>query len=177
MTITFATDLPGPQGTEESPCLCAQVTTGFVSMMRGHDTPEARVHLAAGADPACLSCGGSGVERVPREDPLCLNLANENAFRLLALLGLPVAPGGECTIAEARRAILRARNAKMGSYAREDQVVHGAPGEREDGAIELRPTRAWIRGLSVERLAGYVERLDALVRNGSETGATKLVWY
>lgn len=113
---------------------------------------------------------------MPRENPLSLNLANDNAHRLLALLGLPGAPAGECTIAEARRAILRARNVKVGSYAREDQVVHGAPREREDGAIELRPTRAWIRGLSVERLAGYVERLDALVRNGDEAGAPKLVW-
>ena len=153
------------------------MTTGFVSMMRGLDGPGVRANLAAGADRACSSCQGSGVESVPRENPLSLNLANDNAHRLLALLGLPAAPAGECTIAEARRAILRARIVKVGSYAREDQVVHGAPGEREDGAIELRPTRAWIRGLSVDRLAGYVERLDALVRNGGEAGATKLVWY
>jgi hypothetical protein len=127
MTITFATDLPPPQRTESSPCLCAQMTTGFVSMMRGHDGPGVQANLAAGADRACPSCQGSGVERVPRENPLSLNLANDNAHRLLSLLGLPVAPTGECTIAEARRAVLRARNVKVGSYAREDQVVHGAP--------------------------------------------------
>lgn len=117
------------------------------------------------------------MEWVPRENPLSLNLANENAVRLLALLGLPVAPAGECTIAEARRALLRARNGRVDRYAREDELVHGAPSEREDGAVELRPIRAWIRGLSVERLAGYVERLEALVQNGGTAGATKLLWY
>jgi hypothetical protein len=173
MTITFATDLPGPQGTEESPCLCAQMTTGFASMMRGHDSAEVRANLAAGADPACPSCRGSGVESVPRESPLSLNLANDNAFRLLALLGLPVAPTGECTIAEARSALLRARNGRVDRYVRAHEVVHGAPSGRGDGAVELRPVRAWIGGLSVERMAGYVERLEALVRSG----AARLLWY
>ncbi len=177
MSITFMTNLPGPRGTEDAPCLCAQMTAGFASMMRGLDTPAVRASLATGADPACPSCRGAGLERVPRENPICLNLANHNAFRLLALLGLPVAPAGECTIAEARRAILRARNVKVSSYVREDEVVHGAPREREDGAVELRPIRTWIRGLSVEGLAGYVERLDVMVRNGGEAGATKIVWY
>jgi hypothetical protein len=177
MTITFATDLPRPQGTEESPCLCAQMTTGFASMMRGHDGVEVRANLAAGAAPACPSCHGSGVESVPQEDPLSLNLANDNGFRLLALLGLPVTPTGECTIAEARRALLRARNGRVDCYAREDEVVHGALSGRGDGAVELRPVRAWIRGLSVERLAGYVNRLDALVRRGGVAGATRIVWY
>jgi hypothetical protein len=102
MSITFATDLPHPPGTVESPCLCAQMAAGFVSMMRGWDDAEVRASVAAGADSACPSCRGSGVEHVPKEDPLSLNLANDNAFRLLALLGLPVAPAGECTIAEAR---------------------------------------------------------------------------
>lgn len=177
MSVTFATDLPGPRGTDDSPCLCAQMTAGFASMMRGHDTPEVRANLGTGALPACPSCGGSGVERVPREDSLRLNLANDNAFLVLALLGLPVAPAGECTIAEARRALLRARNRRVDRYAREDEVVHGAPCEREDGAVELRPIRVWVRGLSVDRLAGYVERLDTLVRDGAAAGATKIVWY
>lgn len=177
MTITFATDVPCHRGTESSPCLCAQMTAGFVSMMRGHDNPEIRADLAAGADRTCPSCQGSGVESVMREDPLSLNVANDNALRLLALLGLPVEPVGECPIAEASRAILRARNVKASSYVREDETVHGAPSERGDGAVELRPIRAWIRGLSVNRLTGYVERLDVLVRKGGEAGATKIVWY
>lgn len=79
---------------------------------------------------------------MPRENLLTLNLANDNAFRFLALLGLPVAPAGECTIAEARRALLRARNADMGSYVLAHEVVHGAARERDDGAIELPPIRA-----------------------------------
>jgi hypothetical protein len=177
MTITFATDLPGPTDTDDSPCLCAQMTAGFALMMRGLDSRAVRAHLAAGALPGCPSCGGSGVERVPREDSPCLNLANDNAFRLLALLGLPVAPAGECTIAEARRALLRARNGKVGNYVRQDEVVHGAPCEREDGTIELRPIRVWIGGLSVERLTAYVDRLEAVVQDGGERGAKKLVWY
>ena len=177
MTITFATDLPGPTGTHEAPCLCAQMTTGFVSMMRGQDSAEVRASLAAGADARCRSCHGSGVERVSQEDLLSLNLANENAYRLLALLGLPVAPTGECTIAEARRALLRARNGGMARYAREDEVFHGTPRVHEDGAVELRPMRTWSRGLSVERLVGYVERLEALVRCGGIAGATKIVWH
>jgi len=177
MSITFATDLPGPPGTDDSPCLCAQMTLGFVSMMRGLDTPAVRANLATGADAGCPSCGGAGVERVPRENPLCLNLANDNAFRLLALLGLPVTPLGECSIAHARRALLRARNVDLGNHVRDDEVVQGTPCEREDGTVELRPIRAWIRGLSVDRLAGYVERLDAVVRTGEAARATKLVWY
>jgi hypothetical protein len=177
MTITFATDLPRPPGTVESPCLCAQMTAGFVSMMRGLDTPEVRAGLAEGAAPACASCRGSGVERVPRENPLTLNLANDNAFRLLALLGLPVAPAGKSTLAEARRALLRARNGRVDHYAREDEVVHGTPSEREDGTVELRPVRAWIRGLGVDRLAGYVDQLEALVQSAGKRGAKELVWY
>jgi hypothetical protein len=164
MSVTFATELPGPPGTDDSPCLCAQMTTGFASMMRGHDTPEVRASLATGADPACPSCG-SGVERVPRGDPLRLNLANDNALRLLALLGLPMAPAGECTIAEARRALLRARNVDLGNYVREDEVVHGAARERADGAVELRPVRAWI-GRAERRSIGRLCRSFGRARAG-----------
>lgn len=177
MSITFATDLPHPPGTVESPCLCAQMATGFASMMRGRDDAQVRASLAAGADAACPSCHGSGVEHVPRENPLSLNLANDNAFRLLAALGLPVAPSGECSIAEARRALLSARNVELGSYVREENVLHGAAREREDGVIELRPILVWSRGLSVDRLAGYLDRLEVLVRDGAAAGATKIVWY
>lgn len=34
-----------------------------------------------------------------------------------------------------------------------------------------------IQALSVDRLAGYIDRLGALVREGAAAGATKIVWY
>lgn len=62
--------------------------------------------------------------------------------------------------------------------AREDEAVHGAPSERGGGAVELRPIRAWSCGLSAERLAGYVDRLNALLRyGGAAAGAMRSVWH
>ena len=117
--------------------------------------------------------GGECAAREPAQS----ESRERQCFPIAGPLGIARGPTGECTIAEARSALLRARNGRVDRYVREHEVVHGAPSGRGDGAVELRPIRAWIRGLSVERLAGYVERLEALVRSGGTASASRLLWY
>lgn len=79
MSVTFAAELPLDCGTE--PCLCAQMAPGWF------DAPVEV--LREFADEACPFCDGAGVERVERRLPgTFVNWANDNAARVLGLLGL-----------------------------------------------------------------------------------------
>lgn len=115
------------------------------------------------------------------DDPRNLSVAGGNFAALSALLGL-VSDDGECgdmTIAEARRAVMRARatfERKAPGLVREPSTEYGAPRTREDGSIELRPVRAVSGGLDLARLEGYVERFDALVQGLEARGATRIAW-
>lgn len=176
MGITFSTDLARPEGTTESPCLCAQMTDAFLRMMRGEDSDGIRAELAAGADPACHMCSGSGVERSPVESPHRLEM-NLYGFRVLQALGFAPEPCGECSIADARRALLRAKNQDVTHLLSDDEKRYGAPRRNEDGAIELRPVRAHTRGLSRDDLFRRFHAFETFVRSAADAGATTIRWY
>jgi len=176
MGITFSTDLAAPEGTTESPCLCAQMTAAFLSMMRGEDSDEIRAELAREARPDCPQCEGKGVEREPVRSPHRLDM-NLHGFNVLRALGLAAEPYGQCTIAEARRALLRARNQDVRHLLSEDEVHYGAACEREDGAIELRPVRGHSKGLSRDDLARRVSAFEAFVRQAADAGAQVIHWF
>lgn len=175
MSVTFSTNLPRPEGTTESPCLCAQMGEGFVRMMRGEDSPEIRADLAKQAEPSCPFCRGTGVEDAPVESPHTLNLANDNAERLLTALGLPT-DYGQCSIADARRALVRARNTNLARLVREERTVYGAPCVRDDGTVAMRPVRLYSAGLSVEGLAERVCRFETFLQGAAAAGATEIRW-
>lgn len=175
MSITFSTDLPRPKGTVESPCICAQMGEGFTRMMRGEDSAEIRADLAQQAEPSCPLCQGTGVENTPVESTHTLNLANDNAARLLTALGL--SPDyGQCSIADARRALLRARNRSHAYLVREDQTLYGAPCAQADGTVAMRPVRGFSAGLSLEALVERIGRFEAFVKGAAAAGATTITW-
>lgn len=175
MSITFSTNLPRPDGTTESPCLCAQMGEGFLRMMRGEDSVEIRADLAKQAEPACPFCRGTGVENTPVESPHTLNLANDNAERLLTALGLP-ADYGTCSIADARRAVVRARNTNHAHLVRADKTVYGAPCVQSDGTVAMRPVRVRSAGLSLEGLVERIDRFETFVKGAAAAGATDIRW-
>lgn len=175
MSITFSTDLPRPEGTRETPCLCAQMGEGFLSMMRGEDSAEIRADLARQAEPTCPFCRGTGVENTPVESSHTLNLANDNAQRLLSALGLS-ADYGKCSIADARRAVVSARNRNQAHLVREDATVYGAPCVQTDGTVAMRPVRVRSAGLSRQGLAERIDRFETFVRGAAAAGATQISW-
>jgi hypothetical protein len=148
---------------------------GFMAMMRGQDSAEARADLAKQADPSCPFCSGTGVENVPVMTPHMLDLANDNAERLLTALGL--SPDyGQCSIADARRALVRARNTSLGHLTRATEIVHGAPRVQSNGTVEMRPVRVHSAGLSVEGLVERIDRFEAFVKSAAAAGATQISW-
>jgi hypothetical protein len=180
MSTSFTNDLPrAEKAMESAPCLCAQMVEAFSRMFHGEDNAEIRSDLAREARGDCPSCHGTGVEEVPAEiydRTLSLNFATGNALPLLGALGLPREPYGECTIAEAKRALLRASNVSLESYTRATEIHYGAPCEQDDGTIELKPVRLHIKGLSVQDLARRVAEFAAFVRASAEAGASKILW-
>jgi hypothetical protein len=175
MGITFSTNLPPPEGTVEVPCLCAQMGDGFILMMRGQDSIEVRADLAKQADPRCMSCGGTGVENTPVESPHHLDLCLDNARRLLAALGL-AQDFGQCPVADARRALVRARNMNLGNLVRAEETTYGGPRVQEDGTVAMRPIRSHSAGLSVEGLVERIDRFESFVRSAVAAGATEIHW-
>ena len=164
MSVTFSTDLPALEGSEDSPCLCAQMAPAFFRFMDGEDTPDVRAELAEEASPECLRCGGKGVETVPLGSPVTYNLANENASILLRALGLSEGLG-ECTIAEARRSLLRARNVRLDGLTRPEEITYGSPRQNVDGVVEMHPLRSFSQGLDVEDILDRIERFEIFLRH------------
>ncbi len=107
-----------------------------------------------------------------------LNLANANARALLAALGLETDEYlcGQCTVAEARRAVMRARNTNLSHLERAEERRYGAPRRREDGSVEMRPLRVLAYGLSADGLLERVARFERLVAHAAELGAAEIYW-
>jgi hypothetical protein len=107
-----------------------------------------------------------------------------NAALLWPLLDLPfedghVPPAGEVSIADARRALMRARatfEREAPKHVRPTEIEHSAPRVREDGTVELRPLRAYWFGLDEEGLIGRLERFRQFVEAIAERGATHVAW-
>lgn len=169
MSITFRSDAPETTKLVEEHCLCAQMVEGFM----GNATPEA---LRAAANPRCIHCGGTGVEKVPQSDGPSINFANANGIALLRALRLGMAYTGDITIAEARRAIIRARSSSLAPFVRLEQKLIGKPVERVPGVVEARPLRAFDPGLSEEGLSERIERFAAFVEAAAARGAANIHW-
>jgi hypothetical protein len=118
------------------------------------------------------------------DDPRQLNWNVGNAAALWPLLGLPAHGGevpqhGEVPIPDARRALVRARalfDREAPRLARPAKLEHGGPRRREDGAIELRPLRAFSARLDVEGIARRVDAFARFVEAIGERGATHIAW-
>jgi hypothetical protein len=145
-------------------------------MMRGEDSAEIRADLAQQADPTCLRCSGTGVELVPVESPHKLDLNMGNGPALLAALGWS-GQYGECPIADARRALLRARNTDLSHLVRADETAYGAPRVQDDGTVAMRPVRCHSRGLTLDGLLERIARFESFVQNAAAAGATEIRWY
>jgi hypothetical protein len=175
MSLDFSTDLRAPRETVESPCLCAQMCEAWGRMYHGGASDEIRAELAREADSGCPHCRGTGIEMVPVESPHSLN-TNLYGYSMLRALGLPAEQSGECTIAEARRGLLRARNTDLGHLVEEEETTYGRPCADENGAIQLRPLRSHTRGLSLEDLDRRLNDFSAFVEGAAEAGATQIFW-
>jgi hypothetical protein len=106
--------------------------------------------------------------------------ANENARVMFDLLGIDAGEElvGEATIAELRRAVMRARatvDRRAPELSRPGSVEYGAPVER-DGVVEMRPVRI-VRGpILEERIRERLEDLAAFVEAAARAGATGVTW-
>jgi hypothetical protein len=116
-------------------------------------------------------------------DPRGVNWCNGNAVILLDLLGLEGDENGslygEVTVADARRAILRARatlDRRGPALERAPTVSYGAPRLADDGTIELRPIRSWSSGLDVAGMRTRVDAFERCVNALVERGATHITW-
>jgi hypothetical protein len=126
-----------------------------------------------------------------------MNLHNANARALLAALGLATPAHhcdataslesmaarselnellGSCTLPEARRALLRARNTDLSALERPGELVYGAPRQAEDGSIELRPLRCVSGGLDLEGLRRRLDDFERLVARAAALGAPGISW-
>jgi len=119
---------------------------------------------------------------LPFEHPAWTKWANGNAHLVLELLGLKGEDVegelyGQVTVAEARRAVIRAR----ATFAR---VVPGLVREecqervavkREDGTVELR-TKVWVGGVDAGYFKRQVDQFEACVSVLAVKGATHIAW-
>lgn len=103
-----------------------------------------------------------------------LNFNNGNALAVLNALRL-AGEYGECTIPEARRAIIRARSGSLEPFAREAYVEYGKP-RAEGNVVTARPIRVIGGGLDVDGLQSRITQLSELIEAEAARGATKLVW-
>ncbi len=114
-------------------------------------------------------------------DPRNVNLANTNARAFLSFLGLGDGEDlyGEVPIPEVRRAIMRARatfHQRAYSFVRSPQIINGSPRVNDDGSVELRPVRVHIAGIDEDYLMRQLDKLEVLVGELAERGATHLGW-
>jgi hypothetical protein len=115
-------------------------------------------------------------------DPRSVNLANTNARAFLVFLSLQDAGEdlyGSVPIPEVRRAIMRARatfHQRADSFVRSPEIIHGKPRVNHDGSVDLRPVRVWIGGIDEEYLMRQLDKLEVLVEELAERGATHLGW-
>lgn len=177
MSYTFSSDAAATTSTKEEPCLCAQMAECFGEAFDYGITQAHRAELAAEAQDGCPMCKGTGVESVEESDLPELNLANLNASALLGSLALVNDFGGQVSVADARRAVMRARARKsLSAFEFSSETVHGAPRTNEDGSIELRPLRVQGFGLDSEGLKGRIEQFASFVEESASRGATVVFW-
>ncbi len=104
------------------------------------------------------------------EHPAHLNFNNGNARAVLGLLGLPndECLMGECTMPEARRAIMQAKA----------RFERRAPEHTRESYEEKRPGRARVisGGLDEEGLRSRIERFEEFVDTMARMGAETLYW-
>lgn len=159
MSISFIVDVQIPRKSIDEPCLCAQMSPVFGALMRREsDDWQA---LRADADPGCVACGGTGVERVERDERPQANFANANAELIAAAMALDLDGGiGACELAVFRRGLLRARNVSQPDELR---------------AAEEGP-RYYAPGYSADDLSRALGRLEGLVEQAIALGATRILW-
>lgn len=178
MSITFTSNATEfDTFTDESPCLCVQGADSFIAAMDGDLSDPVRADLKANAEPTCHICKGSGIEVNELDDRPSLNLSNANARVILRTLGIAPDDCGDLPIADARRALMRARSrGDLSPFARPEEAVHGRPRAREDGSIELRPLRLWGAALDADGIQDRIERFARLVEESASRKATLIMW-
>jgi hypothetical protein len=120
------------------------------------------------------------------EDRAFVNWSNGNAATLFDLLGLRGARAdvdsdftGEVSVAEARRAVIRARatlQRRGPALTRPEVAVYGAPRTLPDGVVELRPLRLWSAGLDVDDMRVRLHAFERCVNALALRGATHITW-
>lgn len=159
----------------EAPCLCAQMAPSWGMDIELSDREELRKF----ASPQCPLCQGSGVEICPPQT-LSYNLANDNAARLLSLLGLGRDDLiGNLDLPSARRAVIRAKaqfNRRAPALVRPEERLYGAPHTQSDGTVELHPLRVVSQGLSADQLYARLITFEQLIVEASQQGATHIHW-
>lgn len=112
---------------------------------------------------------------------ISLNWSNSNARAVLSVLGLPGYDedtlAGEATIAECRRAVIRANATEsLDAYTRPDAVEYAPPREHERGVVELKPVRMVSFGLCEEGIRERVDAFAAFVEAAVSAGALVISW-
>lgn len=114
------------------------------------------------------------VETSDAEGP---NLCNANARLLLGALRLASEDlCGDCTVAEARRAVMRARSGSLAAFTRESSSEYGVPARSDDRVVPMRGLRTYQQGLDVDGLAERIEFFAAFVERAAQLGATTISW-
>lgn len=102
------------------------------------------------------------------EDGDTLNLNNANGAALLDAMGLLKDArylDGECTIAEARRGVIRARNRSLAQWAR------AASNSKPPGRVHV-----FSPAFDEEDLEERIDRFSKLVETNATAGATVIRW-
>jgi hypothetical protein len=103
-----------------------------------------------------------------------------NAVAMFGLLGIEGDPDyGSITIADARRAVMRATalfERKAPQHTRPSETRYGAPREAVDGSIELRPIRVVSGGLTVEQMRDKLTTFGQYVEAAAQAGAARIQW-
>ncbi len=159
MSVTFIVDADLPRTAKLEPCLCAQMSPVWASLFRGECDDWAA--LRADADPSCVQCAGSGIERVEHDERPQVNLANLNAAIVARALGIDLDGGnGAMDLATLRRGLLRARNATQPAEFRAD----------------MQTDRVSVPGFCRGDLVKVLARFDWLVEAAQRLGVTRIVW-
>jgi len=178
MSITIDSNLSRDIEEKGEPCLCAQMAESWSDFYEGKDTEEIRYNLKQEANPNCHYCKGQGVEIVSHEVNVpTINISNENAAIFFAILGVDMSRY-EMTIPEARRAIIRSQSrTSLEKFVRPEQKEFGKPKEISPGVVDIKPLRLFNAGLSKENIQSYIIRFHELVKEVTQKGATKIIWY
>ncbi len=178
MSVTFRSNVSSVKKTTKTePCLCSQMADSWILMIDGEDSEAIREDLRAHANPECPLCKGTGVEEVEESDAPELDLNEGNAHSLFSALGIEWDPCGQMGIADAHRALMRARSRKdLRAFTREEEVTYGAPRADENGVVELRPLRSYSQALTVEQVQERIGRFASFVEQSSSRGATAIAW-